>query len=101
SSLRWWREHLGQPEVEAARRLGHEPWNSIMDLAATAPPGARGVVFHPFFAGQVTPYYDTAARGAFLGLGLHHDRACMTRAVLEGCAFEMRLMVDSFDRDLA
>ncbi len=71
-----------------------------MSLAGEAPAGARGVIFHPFFAGQVTPYYDTSARGAFLGLGLDHTRACLFRAILEGCAAEMRLMVDAFDKDL-
>jgi xylulokinase len=71
-----------------------------MELAASAPAGAGGLVFHPFFAGQVTPYYDATARGAFLGLGLHHNRAELVRAILEGCACEMRLMVDAFDRDL-
>ena len=64
------------------------------------PAGSRGAIFHPFFAGQVTPYYDAAARGAFLGLALDHDRATLTRALLEGCACEVRLMVDGVARDL-
>jgi len=72
-----------------------------MNLAAAAPPGSKGVIFHPFLAGQVTPYYNAAARGGFLGLGLHHDSPCLTRAVLEGCAFEMRLMVDALSQDVA
>lgn len=97
SCLEWWRRELakgenGEPEAQA--------WARVMQLADGAPPGAGGIIFHPFFAGQVTPYYDAQARGAFLGLGLHHDAAAMTRAVLEGCACEMRLMVDAFDRDL-
>ena len=57
-------------------------------------------MFHPFLAGQVTPYYDATARGGFFGLGLDHDRACLMRSVLEGCACELRLMVEAFDRDL-
>lgn len=100
SCLEWWRRELAHAEVSAAARSGEDAWAQIMALAESAPPGAGGVVFHPFFAGQVTPYYDAAARGGFLGLGLNHDRAAMTRAVLEGCACEMRLMVDAFDRDL-
>jgi xylulokinase len=58
------------------------------------------VLFHPFFAGQVTPYYDAAARGAFFGLGLDHDRSCLIRAILEGCACEVRFMVDGMAQDL-
>jgi xylulokinase len=100
SCLRWWRDQLGQAEVEAAGRLRLSPYDLMVAQAANAPPGSRGVLFHPFLAGQVTPYYDATARGGFFGLGLDHDRACLIRSVLEGCACELRLMVESFDRDL-
>ncbi|MBF6569759.1 MAG: xylulose kinase [Candidatus Binataceae bacterium] len=100
SCLEWWKRELAQAEIAEAQRLGQDPWECIMALAGGAPAGAAGVIFHPFFAGQVTPYYDATARGAFLGLGLHHDRAMLIRAILEGCACEMRLMVDAFNRDL-
>ena len=100
SSLRWWRDTFGQAEVAAARQRGVSPYDLIVAQALESPPGARGAIFHPFFAGQVTPYYDATARAGFLGIGLHHDRSCLIRAMLEGCACEMRLMVESFDRDL-
>jgi len=100
SCLRWWRDTLGQVELATARQQGISPYDAMVATAGHAPPGSRGLVFHPFLAGQVTPYYDVTARGAFLGLGLHHDRAAMIRAMLEGCACELRLMVEAFDRDL-
>ncbi len=101
SCLRWWRDNFGQAEVESARQTGSNPYDLIVEQAMTAPPGGRGAIFHPFFAGQVTPYYDVTARGGFLGLGLHHDRACLIRALLEGCSCELRFMVEAFDRDLS
>ncbi|MFQ5774544.1 MAG: FGGY-family carbohydrate kinase [Kiloniellaceae bacterium] len=101
SCLRWWRDNFAGPEIESAKRLGVNAYDLIVAQAATAPPGGGGAIFHPFFAGQVTPYYDVTARGGFFGLGLHHDRACMIRAILEGCSCEMRLMVEAFDRDLS
>jgi xylulokinase len=36
-------------------------------------------------------------RGSFAGLGLHHDRTHLARAVLEGCAFALRDIVDRLD----
>jgi xylulokinase len=36
-------------------------------------------------------------RGSFAGLGLHHDRGHLARAILEGCAFALRDIVDRFD----
>jgi xylulokinase len=100
SCLRWWRDQLGQAEVEAAGKLRLSPYDLMVAQAMRAPAGSRGVLFHPFLAGQVTPYYDVTARGGFFGLGLEHDRACLVRSLLEGCACELRLMVESFDRDL-
>ncbi|MFQ5974054.1 MAG: FGGY-family carbohydrate kinase [Alphaproteobacteria bacterium] len=98
--LRWWRDTVATDEAAEAGRLGRSPYDVMAETAAKAPPGSRGLLFHPFMAGQVTPFYDASARGGLFGLGLDHDRACVTRALFEGCAMEMRLMVDAVDRDL-
>ncbi len=100
AAIRWWRDHCAQVEVDAGGRLGISPYELMAVQAASAPAGSRGLLFHPFFAGQVTPHYDASARGGFLGLGLHHDRACLTRSLFEGCAFEVRMMVDGVARDV-
>ncbi len=100
SCLKWWRDNFGQTERNRAELEGTNVYEILIASAATAPVGSRGIIFQPFFAGQVTPYYDTTARGAFLGLGLDHDRSCLLRAMLEGCACEVRFMVDGVARDL-
>jgi xylulokinase len=53
-------------------------------------PGAEGLLFAPYLAGERTPYPDPEARGAFTGLSLRHDRGAMWRAMLEGVAFGLR-----------
>ena len=98
--LRWWRDMLGLTELVASQALGMNPYSIMVESALKSPPGANGLVFHPFLAGQVTPYYDSAAKGGFIGLGLHHDRPSLIRALLEGCANEMRAIVDTFQRDM-
>jgi xylulokinase len=67
--------------------------------AAEWEPGCEGLVFLPYLAGERTPHADPAARGAFTGLSLRHDRGALVRSVLEGVAFGLR---DSLDliRDL-
>jgi xylulokinase len=59
-------------------------------LAATAPAGARGVTFLPAMSGAMAPDWIEAARGCFYGIAAAHDTGHLARAVLEGCAFAMR-----------
>lgn len=54
------------------------------------PQGAEGLFFLPYLTGERTPYPDPFARAGFVGLTIRHNRAHMTRAVLEGVAFGMR-----------
>jgi xylulokinase len=57
-------------------------------------PGAEGLTFLPYLAGERTPHADPGARGSFTGLSLRHDRGALVRAVLEGVAYGLR---DSLD----
>ena len=98
--LKWWRDNMGRREVEAGAALDLSPYALMVEGAKTSPPGAKGLLFHSFLTSQVTPYYDAASRGGFLGIGLYHDRADMMRALLEGCAHEMRMVVDAFQSDI-
>ena len=56
-------------------------------------PGAGGLLFLPYLAGERAPLFDEA-RGAFIGLTLAHGRAELARAVLEGAAFAMRSLAE-------
>jgi xylulokinase len=65
-------------------------YKQMDQAAATVPPGAEGVLFHPYLAGEFAPSWDPYLRASFLGVGVQHHRAHFTRAVLEGVAFAMR-----------
>ncbi len=58
--------------------------------AAAWAPGCEGLLFAPYLAGERTPHADPAARGAFTGLSLRHDRGALTRAAFEGVAYGLR-----------
>jgi xylulokinase len=62
--------------------------------AARAPGGADGVCFLPALSGAMAPEWNAGARGCFYGLSAAHDRSHLARAVLEGCAFAMRDVLD-------
>ncbi|HLI59685.1 MAG TPA: xylulokinase [Solirubrobacteraceae bacterium] len=63
---------------------------TLLREAAEWPPGCEGLLFAPYLSGERTPHPDADVRGAFVGLGLRHDRGAMTRAVLEGVAHALR-----------
>lgn len=67
----------------------------LTTAAGASPPGARGLLMLPYFAGERTPLFDPCARGAVLGLTLAHDRADLYRAALEATAFGVRHNLDA------
>ncbi|MEW4285939.1 gluconokinase [Priestia koreensis] len=87
--FRWIRDQLGASEVEAAKRLGMDPYDLLTEIASRVKPGADGLLFHPYLAGERAPLWDANARGSFFGLGLHHKKEHLIRAVLEGVIFNL------------
>ena len=75
--------------------LGDPPWDVFMEQAAEVPPGARGLLFLPYLAGERTPIFDPDARGLLLGLTLAHGPPELARAVVEGIAFAVRHNVEA------
>jgi len=88
-SLRWFRDQFC---------VGIS-YDELMKEAATAPPGADGLLWAPYLMGERTPHLDPNARGALVGLTAQHTRAHVIRAILEGVAFSLRDTLTIF-RDL-
>jgi ribulokinase len=66
----------------------------LNEEAAALPPGAEGLLALDHFQGNRTPHTDPLARGAIVGLSLHHGMAHIFRAVMEGIGFGTRAIVD-------
>ena len=82
---------------QVARDLDPETaFAALAEEAATAPPGANGLVMLPYFSGERTPIHDIHAKGAVFGLNLTHTRGDMYRALIEGIAFGTRHVTDTF-----
>lgn len=83
-SLQWYRDTIA-PDMS---------FDALVDEAEQIQPGSEGLLFLPYLTGERTPHPDPYARGAWIGLTIRHERAHMTRAVLEGVAFGLK---DSFE----
>jgi xylulokinase len=73
---------------------GGTDWQTLVTEAAAAPPGARGLLLLPYFAGERTPVYDPRARGVAAGLTLRHGRGELLRAAYEATAFGTRQILE-------
>ncbi len=87
-SLAWVAELLAGDDSDRLTRLVAE--------ADTAAAATEGLYFLPHLLGERSPYWNPEARGAFVGLSRHHGREHLTRAVLEGVAFNLSTCVAAF-----
>lgn len=80
-----------------ARELASGRPHAALDrLAADVLPGADGLLMLPYFLGEKTPIHDAGARGALIGLGLHHRVEHIWRAALEAVVMAFRHHVEVF-----
>ncbi len=85
-----WLERLLRGEDET--RL----YDEMSAAAADVEPGAKGLLFLPYLIGERSPHWNPLARGAFVGLTMSHGRAEIACAVLEGVAFNLKMILDAF-----
>ena len=94
SLVKWVSATFCGPEMAVAAAEGRSVYALMDALAAPLAPGSDGLIVLPYFLGEKTPIHDVHARGTIVGLGLHHGRAHVYRAVLEAVAYGFRHHVD-------
>jgi xylulokinase len=92
---RWFRDEVAGYEKHIAQNAGSDVYDLLEQLAKTVPAGSRGLVVLPYFASAGTPRWNSDARGCVLGLTFAHDKACLTRAFMEGITMEHRDMLET------
>jgi gluconokinase len=87
--LRWFRDNLGERAKQEAIEKGKSAYAVLSEYSAKAPPGADGLLFLPFLAGERSPHWNGNMRGVLLGLSLHHGQAHIIRALMEGVCYRI------------
>lgn len=72
---------------------------SESEALATSVPDNGGVYFVPALTGMGAPYWDQYARGAILGITRGTTPAHITRATLEGIAFQVNDILKAMEHD--
>lgn len=93
-SYHWFRNALGQHEIEKGKELGKSAFYLLDQLAKETNAGADGLVYLPYLTGERCPINDPTAKGGFIGLTSQHSKGHFARAVLEGVAYSLRQVYD-------
>lgn len=84
---RWFRDQLA-PDLVAREKAGEgDAYALLAEGIACVPPGSDGLIVLPYFSGERTPINDPLAKGMVFGLMLHHTRAHLYQACLEGVGY--------------
>ena len=89
AGLRWYKEIF-----DDAR-----PYPDLDEAARKVRPGSDGVIFFPHLMGERGPRHNPYAKGVIFGLTLAHRREHIVRSILEGNAYLIRHIIDSYGAD--
>jgi xylulokinase len=91
SLFRWYRDQFGEKEVALAKKTKQDVYDILIQKISKDP---SSLFILPHFTTTGTPYFDHHSRGAFLGLTLSTTKPEITRAILEGISYEIRLNIE-------
>jgi len=90
---RWFRDEVAVLEKTFAAETGQDAYAILDTLVTQVPPGSKGLVLIPHYAGAGSPRWAPHARGTLCGLTFAHDRKCMARAYMEGITLGVKDML--------
>ncbi|NLF17429.1 MAG: hypothetical protein GX595_09245 [Lentisphaerae bacterium] len=90
--LRWYRDVWAAEERQHAAATGTGVYEAIL---ASLPEAPSDLMVLPYFTPSGTPYFETRAGGAVLGLKLSTGRGDLLKGLLEGVSLEMKLNVET------
>lgn len=88
-TLNWFNKEFGYCRQQAEKESNKNSFELMSEAAATIVPGADGLIFLPYMAGERSPIWDSKARGVFFGLSYDKTRAHLIRAMMEGVGFSL------------
>ncbi len=90
-ALKWFRDNFAPDRS----------YNELVRAAGEVEPGSQGLLFLPFLTGERDPRMGNFSSGVFFGLKERHKREHLTRAVMEGVAYGLGLILKTMEeRDM-
>ena len=92
----WFTKELGLYERQCAQERGIGFYDVLEEELAQTEVGSNGLLFLPYLLGERAPRWNPEAKGGFIGLKMEHSRSDMLRAVQEGVAMNLSIVLDTF-----
>lgn len=93
SSYSYIKKALCREEEQRAEQEGGSVYDILNRLVMHSPAGAKGLVFLPYMLGERSPRWNPDTSGSFLGIKMEHEKCDYIRAVLEGVAMNLDLIL--------
>ena len=90
-ALRWFRDGFCELQMRRAAQANVDAYDLMLEGASAAP---TNLLILPHFSGSGTPTFDTNSKAVILGLTFATTRVDITKAILEGLTYELRLNLD-------
>jgi xylulokinase len=90
------RQFYSEEELSAA-----DKYDRINEEISKCPIGANGVLVLPYLLGERSPRWNDHARGVFFGLKMDTTRGDCMRAVMEGIAMNLNLILDVMKKEVS
>ena len=94
SSYAYIRQALCKEEEKRAEKEEISVYEVMNQLVEQSPPGAKGLVFLPYLVGERSPRWNPDTSGSFLGIRMEHEKCDYIRAVLEGVAMNLSIILE-------
>ena len=91
SLFRWYRDLFAGEESRLAAETGRDVYDILTERASDKP---TNLLVLPHFTTTGVPHFDNRSKGVILGLRLDTTKGEITRAILEGLTYEMRMCVE-------
>jgi xylulokinase len=100
-SYNWYKNTLCGGETAEAAKNGENPYRLIDKGAFEASPGSGGLLYLPYLLGERSPRWNHEARGAFVGLSVTSSKGDISRSVLEGVGFNLKIILQILEQGAA
>lgn len=98
NTVSWFVRNFDCPDADPQGQPDDEPPEARLERQISSiPPCSNGLLTIPYLRGCMMPYQDPRARGATLGWSDTHTRAHLYRSILEGIAFEIKLIIGDYE----